>query len=60
VDNVSKRERREHAKKEFGVSGRAFDGIWPNAVQEADLEEKASRPGRKKRIDSVIVTPNKS
>ena len=60
IANVTKKERREHAIKEFGVSRRGFDRIWPEAAREAGFEEKASRPGRKKRIGSVIVTPNKS
>jgi hypothetical protein len=45
---VSKSERRQHAKKEYGVTIRAFnDRIWPEALKQTGLADVASQPGRK-------------
>jgi hypothetical protein len=45
---VSKSERRQRAKKDFGVTIRAFDDrIWPEALKQTGLADVASQPGRK-------------
>jgi len=58
--DISKVERRKYAVEKFRVSIRGFDRIWAQAIIDAGVQEKASRPGAKKKSSRIIVTPNKS
>jgi hypothetical protein len=47
--DIPKGERRQYAIENFGVSGQGFDHrIWPTAIEQAGIKEKASHAGRKK------------
>jgi hypothetical protein len=59
TSTVSKTERRSFARGEFGISHRAFDRVWTEAVEKSGYEE-ASRGGRKRKSTQKIDTPKKS
>jgi hypothetical protein len=48
VESVSKAQRQECAKAEYGVSSRGFDRCWREALDETGLTEQATAAGRKK------------
>jgi hypothetical protein len=57
--DIPKPEWREDVCKKFRVSQRQFNGrIWPEAIERAGVEDKASRRGPKKKSNRTIVTPN--
>jgi hypothetical protein len=55
VEGKSKGERREHCKKHFSVSVNGFNTrVWPEALADTGLTEKATKAGRKKRTESDL------
>jgi hypothetical protein len=50
--HASKRERLKYAKGKFCISMRTFERVWRRALEKLKINETATRPGRKRKIDA--------